>query len=190
MPMSTPTMAAMGRDRNEAQAAAANAATMSVAYGKNCELVVERGEDDAGQAGHEARDRPGRSHHLAGVHPVELHEASALHGASHLEAEVGEAHEDHQGQQDGGGADHRAQVGAAEGRREDVEVDDVRVEEDAGRVVDVLTAEQHRHEDRDAHEEADAEDELGRRVGVRDLAEEEPVEDEPEGGGQDRPPRG
>ena len=74
------------------------------------ELAVERGEEDTGQSGHEAGDGPGHGHHPAGVDPVQLDQAAALHRAAHLQAERGQPHQDDQGQQDEGGDHDGAQV--------------------------------------------------------------------------------
>ena len=51
----------------------------------------------------------------AGVDPVELHQPPALDRAAHLQPEVGEPHQDHQGEQDHRGDDDRAQVDPVEG---------------------------------------------------------------------------
>ena len=120
--------------------------------------------------------------HAVGVDAVELHQSPALHGAPHLQTQAreaqedGEQNEDDDGHRDGGEVDpvDRGPVGAAS----DGEVDGVRVEEREDRRggVEVLGTEDHRQERGDPDQEGQATDELRRAVGIRDVAEDEPVE--------------
>ena len=88
--------------------------------------------------------------HPAAVHAVELDQPSALDRAAHLQPEVGEPHQDHEGDQDHGGGHHRGQVDPVDRGVGDPEVHGVRVEQDAGRVVLVAVAEEHRQHVRES----------------------------------------
>ncbi len=148
------------------------------------QLAVDGGQQHAGQSGHQARDHPGRGHHPTGIDAVELDEAPALHRTPHLQAQAGEPHQRHQGDEDQCRGHHGRDVDPVDRCAEDPEVDRVGVEEDAGRAVGVAAPEHDRQERRDPHEQADPGDQLGHGVGVGDPAEQQPVEDQSEEGRQ------
>ena len=78
----------MGIDRSSAHAAAAIAVTVKRDEVLGVEGAETGRQEDAGQAGHEARDDPCHGHDAVGVDPVELDQPPALDRAAHLQAEA------------------------------------------------------------------------------------------------------
>ena len=141
-------------------------------------------QQDTGQPGHETRDGPGHGHHTARVHTVELHQATALHRTAHLQAQVGEAQEDGQCHQHHDRHGDRGQVDPVHRRPRQGEIHHVGIEEgeDRGGVVQVLGPEDHREDGGDTDQQGDGADQLGRRIRIGNVAEDEAVEGEPDEG--------